>query len=93
MSRTNRGGKGPGYEYWSRRLGGAPIPGKFNKKRTHKIERAANPEIIKQELVEIGNSNENPCVICGIHHTWEPDEAECEDYVIDLFEKWELRHE
>ena len=39
MSRTKRGGKAPGYEYWSRRMGGAPLPGRFNKRRTHKIER------------------------------------------------------
>ena len=39
MSRTKRGGKAPGHEYWSRRMGGAPLPGRFNKRRTHKIER------------------------------------------------------
>lgn len=41
MSRTNKGGKGFGYEYWSRRPfnkhGG--LIGSFTKKRTHKAER------------------------------------------------------
>jgi hypothetical protein len=41
LSRTNKGSKSPGYEYWSRRpfnkFGGAI--GKFAKRRTHKAER------------------------------------------------------
>lgn len=44
MSRTKKGSKGPGYEYWSARpfnAGGGAI-GKKAKKRTHKAERAAN---------------------------------------------------
>jgi hypothetical protein len=42
MSRTNKGKKAPGYEYWSRRPGsckGGLSPGKVSKKRTHKTER------------------------------------------------------
>lgn len=45
MSRTTKGSKGPGYEYWSARPfnkgGGLPSPrgGKYHKKRTHKAER------------------------------------------------------
>jgi len=42
MSRTNKGSKGPGYEYWGRRptKGTAPPAGKLTKKTTHRIERA-----------------------------------------------------
>lgn len=42
MSRSRKGTKAPGYEYWSSRpisnRGGA-TPGHFTKKRTHKAER------------------------------------------------------
>ena len=41
MSRTRKGSKSPGYEYWSRRpfnkFGG--MTGKYAKRRTHKAER------------------------------------------------------
>lgn len=43
MSRTNRGEKGSGYEYWSRRskgLGWYTKPGRKAKKFTTKISRA-----------------------------------------------------
>lgn len=43
MSRTVRGGKASGYEYWSRRPfnkhGG--VVGPYTKRRTHKAERRA----------------------------------------------------
>lgn len=41
MSRSRRGGKPPGYEYWSKRPGkGSKMPsGKSAKKSTHKAER------------------------------------------------------
>ena len=46
MSRSVRGGKGSGFEYWTARPfnkhGGtlSPNGGKYHKKRTHKAERA-----------------------------------------------------
>ena len=44
MSRTIKGKRGAGYEYWSRRphnkTGG--LPGKLTKKKTKKTERQAN---------------------------------------------------
>lgn len=83
MSRTKRGAKAPGYEYWSRRLGGAPMPNKFSKKRTHKVERLAEPEIIEQGLQEMEPSDEEVCFICRRSHPWEPDEETCEQYIID----------
>lgn len=44
MSRTKKGGKAPGYEYWSRRPFNrcGQYPGPASKKRTHKTERANN---------------------------------------------------
>ena len=48
MSRTVKGKKGPGYEYWSRRpfnkCGGTP--GKVTKHRTHKAERRDGKEAV-----------------------------------------------
>lgn len=38
MSRSHRGAKAPGYEYWSRRPLRGP-PGKFSKTKTHRAER------------------------------------------------------
>lgn len=47
MSRSKRGGKGPGYEYGSRRPDKAKFskPGAKNKKITHKKERRAANDI------------------------------------------------
>ncbi|WP_320535302.1 hypothetical protein [Robbsia andropogonis] len=45
MSRSVRGSKGPGHEYWAKRPGNrhggtlSPNGGKHHKKRTHKMER------------------------------------------------------
>ena len=50
MSRTRRGEKAPGYDYWTKRpgnKGGAP-PGKFTKKMTHKAERKINMPAYEQ---------------------------------------------
>lgn len=40
MSRTKKGSKGPGYEYWGRRPCNGYNPSKENKRLTHQIERA-----------------------------------------------------
>lgn len=45
MSRSKKGGKAPGYEYWSKRPvsnSHGAVPGKFTKRRTHKAERRLN---------------------------------------------------
>ena len=41
MSRSKKGSKGPGYDYWSRRAGNHLCVGygKDVKKRTHRLER------------------------------------------------------
>lgn len=51
MSRTNKGSKGPGYEYWSGRpfnRGGGAI-GAAAKKRTHKAERQRGREDARRD--------------------------------------------
>lgn len=42
MSRTKKGSKAPGYEYWTNRPGnrGGAIPGKTSKRVTNRAERA-----------------------------------------------------
>lgn len=57
MSRSKKGGKGPGYEFWGRRPPKMASPGKITKKITHSIERAQSKKIIhdlekKQDLEE-----------------------------------------
>lgn len=42
MSRTTRGNKSPGYEYWGKRPLNGASPGKWAKTVTHKIERQRN---------------------------------------------------
>jgi copper oxidase (laccase) domain-containing protein len=42
MSKTKKGAKGPGYEYWSKRPCAGDSPGRKTKKITHKKERLAN---------------------------------------------------
>lgn len=49
MSKSKKGAKGPGYEYWSRRPGNIQTPGKSAKKITHKIERLRNKLLAKKE--------------------------------------------
>jgi DMSO/TMAO reductase YedYZ molybdopterin-dependent catalytic subunit len=49
MSRTKKGAKGPGYEYWSRRPAkSCTDPGKENKTITHRLERAAAKRELKR---------------------------------------------
>lgn len=55
MSRTVKGKKGVGYEYWSKR----PVsrncganPGRESKKRTHRLERLEGKKEIRKQLKE-----------------------------------------
>ncbi len=54
MSRSRKGKKAPGFEYWSARPGNANggIPGKFTKRRTHKAERRAGKRSIDRTAQE-----------------------------------------
>jgi hypothetical protein len=50
MSRTKKGAKGFGYEYWSRRpTKGCVEPSKKNKTITHRLERAAAKQQLAKE--------------------------------------------
>ena len=53
MSRSKRGSKGSGFEYWSKRPGPSS-PSKFSKTVTHKIERQRNKKLRKDESDESG---------------------------------------
>lgn len=53
MSRTRRGEKSPGFEYWSKRPGnkhGAGGLGKDQKRRTHKAERQQGKRAIEEKV-------------------------------------------
>ncbi len=53
MSRTKKGKKGPGYEYWGKRPISAShgaVPGRFTKTRTHKIERKQGKISVQKEM-------------------------------------------
>lgn len=52
MSRTRKGSKGPGYEYWSRRPLCGEAPGKKTKRKTHRIERMEAKRVKHQSLEE-----------------------------------------
>ena len=45
MSKTKKGKKSPGSEYWSSRPNSMSPPGKENKKITHSKERAAAKQV------------------------------------------------
>ena len=45
MSKTKKGKKSPGHEYWSKRPNSMSAPGKLSKKITHSKERAAAKKI------------------------------------------------
>ena len=52
MSRTKKGNKGPGYEYWGKRSWGKgkwlADPGRFTKKQTARKERRQGKRITEQ---------------------------------------------
>lgn len=49
MSRSNRGSKGPGYEYWASRWHpGGELPGRFTKQKTHRFERRNAKEELRR---------------------------------------------
>ena len=53
MSRTKKGKKQPGYDYWSKRPGthkGGMDPGKSSKKLNSRLERIEGKEEIKKQL-------------------------------------------
>lgn len=58
MSRTVRGEKGGGYDYWGRRpLSGNCGYGKYVKKRTAKIERAQDKRACRKAKESLDNED------------------------------------
>lgn len=53
MSRTKKGAKGPGYEYWSKRPMAGHSPGKKTKKLTHRKERAQAKETLTKDDLDV----------------------------------------
>ena len=50
MSRTNKGDKGSGYEYWSRRnYKWCTDPGRSNKKITNRVERRKSRQSVMRD--------------------------------------------
>jgi hypothetical protein len=52
MSRTSKGKKSPGYEYWSKRPNSMSSPGKISKQITTSKERAARRALEKKAKKE-----------------------------------------
>ena len=48
MSRTKKGEKGAGYEFWKRRAVSMCSPGRSNKKLTHRLERRHAAEALQK---------------------------------------------
>jgi hypothetical protein len=51
-SKKSKNGKGPGYDYWSKRPTPLTSPGREAKKLTHRLERIQGKKKIKEELDE-----------------------------------------
>lgn len=54
MSRTKKGSKGGGYEYWSARPhnSAGQSPGAFSKRRTHRAERQGGKQELRQQQAD-----------------------------------------
>jgi hypothetical protein len=69
MSRSYKGSKGPGYEYWGSRYSpGGERPGRFTKNLTHKYERRVAKENTNKAFdhtVEFHETDE------GYQYDWE----------------------
>lgn len=75
MSRTKKGIKGPGHEYWGKRPG--PIdPGKYSKKVTHKLERIDNKKEVESYLEMCPTCGEYE-ELDGIHYCVKCDSNTC----------------
>jgi hypothetical protein len=57
VSRTRKGTKGPGHEYWSRRPCNGFNYSKEHKTITHQIERAREKKLVQDEIKEMENED------------------------------------
>ena len=55
MSRTIKGTKPPGFEYWSKRPGSRCGFGKKIKQKTKERERMQSKDLVREEIKEIDN--------------------------------------
>ena len=55
MSRSSKGSKGPGFDYWTPRPGNESggRPGRVAKTHTHRVERQQARRLVNKELREI----------------------------------------
>ena len=58
MSRTRRGSKCSGWEYWSRRPCNGFNPSKESKTIAHQVERAREKKLIQDEIKEMEDEDE-----------------------------------
>jgi hypothetical protein len=61
MSRSVRGSKGDGYEYWGKRALSQCDPGRSSKKITLGMERAATRQQIYDEVQSANGEDNTPC--------------------------------
>lgn len=59
MSRSVKGSKGYGFEYWSKRPMCYSSPSRWAKQKCHRIERQNDKDLVRNELDEL---EENKCV-------------------------------
>jgi hypothetical protein len=59
VSRTRRGSKRPGYEYWGRQPCSGFNPSKEHKVIAHQIERAREKALLQDEIKEMENEMED----------------------------------
>ena len=62
MSRTVRGSKGCGYDYWGKRALSQCPPGRITKKITLGMERARERQLIYDEVESANSEDLTPCV-------------------------------
>lgn len=58
MSRTKKGSKAPGAEYWSRRPMSGSTPGRWSKTMTHRRERLAAKDVVRSEVASTTGDGE-----------------------------------
>lgn len=65
MSRSVRGSKGSGYEYWGKRALSMVDPGRYTKKLTASIERQQSRKLVIDELQLLGDEDDQSDTPCA----------------------------
>jgi hypothetical protein len=72
MSRSVKGAKGPGYEYWGSRLPKHGMaPGRWTKKRTHRHERRVNKRVVEDNANDLHPDRDSDSGACEPEATGE----------------------